>query len=93
MSDIDFLTYELKNSKDILSQKIGKPVEHLSYPYGWITDVSNEAIEVTKRVGYKTGLRSFGGPVRKKDKDLFNVKRINVVEEMYNYKNNDNLLL
>lgn len=80
MKDNDSLMHELHDSKRILSEKLGVEIEHLSYPYGWITDVSDEAIEVAKRVGYKTGLRSFGGPVRRKDKDLFNVKRINVVE-------------
>lgn len=81
MSDVDILTYELKNSKEILSQKIGKPVEHLSYPYGWITDVSDEAAEIAQKVGYKTAFHSFGGPIRKKDKDLFHLKRIMVNEE------------
>ena len=80
MKDNDSLMHELHDSKRILSEKLGVEIEHLSYPYGWITDVSDEAIEIVKRVGYKTGLRSFGGPVRRKDKDLFNVKRINVVE-------------
>jgi peptidoglycan/xylan/chitin deacetylase (PgdA/CDA1 family) len=80
MKDNDSLMHELHDSKRILSEKLGAEIEHLSYPYGWITDVSEEAIEVAKRVGYKTGLRSFGGPIRRKDKDLFNVKRINVVE-------------
>jgi peptidoglycan/xylan/chitin deacetylase (PgdA/CDA1 family) len=80
MKDNDSLMHELHDSKCILSEKLGVEIEHLSYPYGWITDVSDEAIEIAKRVGYKTGLRSFGGSVRKKDKDLFNVKRINVVE-------------
>ena len=80
MKDNDSLMHELHDSKRILSEKLGVEIEHLSYPYGWITEVSDEAIEIAKRVGYKTGLRSFGGPVRRKDKDLFNVKRINVVE-------------
>lgn len=80
MKDNDSLMHELHDSKRILSEKLGVEIEHLSYPYGWITDVSDEAIEVAKRVGYKTGLRSFGGPVRRKDKDLFNVKRIMVTE-------------
>lgn len=80
MKDNDSLMHELNDSKRILSEKLGLEIEHLSYPYGWITDVSDEAIEVAKRVGYKTGLRSFGGPVRRIDKDLFNVKRIMVTE-------------
>lgn len=80
MKDNDSLMHELHDSKRILSEKLGVEIEHLSYPYGWITDVSEEAIEIAKRAGYKTGLRSFGGPVRRKDNDFFNVKRINVVE-------------
>lgn len=80
MKDNDSLMHELHDSRRILSEKLGVEIEHLSYPYGWITDVSDEAIEVAKRVGYKTGLRSFGGPVRRKDNDLFNVKRIIVTE-------------
>lgn len=80
MKDNDSLMHELYDSKRILSEKLGVEIEHLSYPYGWITDVSEEAIEIAKRAGYKTGLRSFGGPVRRKDNDLFNVKRIMVTE-------------
>ena len=74
------LTYELKNSKDILSQKIGKPVDHLSYPYGWITDVSDEAAEIVQKVGYKTAFHSFGGPIRQKDNDLYHLHRIMIKE-------------
>lgn len=80
IKDLDILMYELKNSKDILSDKIGKNVEHLSYPYGWITDVSAEAAEMAKRVGYKSAFHSFGGPVREKDKDMYHLKRIMVNE-------------
>ena len=74
------LQYELGDSKAILEQHIGKPVEHLSYPYGWKTDVSAEAIAFAQLIGYKTALRSFGGPLRKQDKDLYNIKRIQVNE-------------
>lgn len=74
------LQYELGESKKVLEKHIGKPVEHLSYPYGWKTDVSAEAIVFAHKAGYKTALRSFGGPVRKQDKDLFNIKRIQVNE-------------
>ena len=80
ITDNKFLEYELGESKKILEQHIGKPVEHLSYPYGWKTDVSAEAIAFAQQIGYKTALRSFGGPVRKQDVDLFNLKRIQVNE-------------
>ena len=80
ITDNKSLQYELGESKAILEQHIGKPVEHLSYPYGWKTDVSAEAIAFAPQIGYKTALRSFGGPVRKQDTDLFNIKRIQVNE-------------
>ena len=80
ITDEDALQYELGESKKILEQHIGKPVAHLSYPYGWKYDVSAEAIVFAQKAGYKTALRSFGGPVRKKDSDLYNIKRIQVNE-------------
>lgn len=76
ITDSKSLQYELGESKNLLEQYIGKPVTHLSYPYGWKTDVSAEAIEFAQKAGYKTALRSFGGPIRKQDTDLFNIKRI-----------------
>lgn len=80
ITDIVSLQYELGESKKILEQHIGKPVEHLSYPYGWKTDVSAEAIAYAKQIGYRTALRSFGGPVREKDTDLYQIKRIMIHE-------------
>lgn len=80
IKDEGSLQYELGESKRILEQHIGKPVENLSYPYGWKYDVSAEASAFAQKVGYKTALRSFGGPVRKQDNDLFNIKRIQVNE-------------
>lgn len=79
--DIASLQYELGESKSLLEQHIGKPVTHLSYPYGWKTDVSAEAIAFAQQIGYKTALRSFGGPVREKDIDMFNMKRIQINEQ------------
>ena len=80
IADDKSLQYELGESKRLLEQHIAKPVEHLSYPYGWKYDVSAEAIAFAQQAGYKTALRSFGGPVRMQDKDLFNIKRIQVNE-------------
>jgi peptidoglycan/xylan/chitin deacetylase (PgdA/CDA1 family) len=80
ITDNNSLQYELGESKRLLEQHIGKPVEHLSYPYGWKTDVSAEAITYAQQARYKTALRSFGGPIRKQDVDLFNLKRIQVNE-------------
>ncbi len=80
ITDIASLQYELGESKKLLEQHIGKPIEHLSYPYGWKNDVSIEAIAFAQQIGYKTALRSFGGPVRKTDTDLYQLKRIMIHE-------------
>lgn len=80
ITDVASLQYELGASKDLLEQQIGKSVEHLSYPYGWKNDVSAEAIAYAKQIGYRTALRSFGGPVREKDTDLYQIKRIMIHE-------------
>lgn len=80
ITDAAALDYELCESKKILEKHIGKSVEQLSYPYGWKTDVSDAAIEYAKKCGYKTAARSFGGPVRKKDYDMYQLKRIMVNE-------------
>lgn len=80
ITDAAALEYELNESKRLLEKHIGKPVTHLSYPYGWKTDVSDAAIEYTKKCGYKTAARSFGGPVREKNNDIYLLKRIMVNE-------------
>ena len=80
ISDIASLQYELGESKNRLEQHIGKPVTHLSYPYGWKTDVSAEAITYAQQIGYRTALRSYGGPVREKDDDFYQLKRIMIHE-------------
>ena len=80
ITDAAVLEYELSESKKLLEEHVGKPVEHLSYPYGWVDDVSDAAIESAKGCGYKTATRSFGGPVRVKDTDLYQLKRIIVNE-------------
>ena len=80
ITDIASLQYELGESKSLLEQHVCKPVEHLSYPYGWKTDVSAEAIAFAQQIGYKTALLSFGGPIRQEDKDLHQLKRIMIHE-------------
>lgn len=80
ITDTNALEYELLQSKNVLAKHTGKSVEHLSYPYGWKSDVSDAAIDYAKKSGYKTALRSFGGPIRKKDTDLYQLKRIMIHE-------------
>ena len=81
ITDEESLSYELKDSKKILEQQIGVPIMHMSYPYGTPLDVSYEAKQYAYKVGYQTALLSGKGPVREKDNDLYNLKRIMVKNE------------
>lgn len=76
----DKLPYELEESKRQIEREIGKEVRYISYPYGWISDVNEDVIAATKAAGYEMGLISWGGPIRKKDHDLFVVKRQMLME-------------
>jgi peptidoglycan/xylan/chitin deacetylase (PgdA/CDA1 family) len=74
------LRCELGESRRQIEDHVGKPCEYVSYPFGWTTDVNESVRRITKEVGYKMGLVSHGGEIRKNDKDLFNVKRIMLIE-------------
>ena len=69
------LAYELGESKSQIETHIGNPIKYVSYPYGWTTDVNETVVEVAKEVGYEMGFVSHGGGIRKKDRDLFRIKR------------------
>lgn len=81
ITDEKELEYELKLSKEILELHTGKPIVHISYPYGSLNDVSNEAKQYVQSVGYNTALIAGGGPLRKDDEiDLYCLKRVSVEE-------------
>lgn len=74
------LAYELGESKRQIEEKLGKSCDYVSYPYGWTTDVNAEVFDAARHAGYKMGLVSHGGGIRKNDADLFGVKRIMFTE-------------
>lgn len=74
------LRYELGESKRQIEDHVGKPCEYVSYPFGWTTDVNESVCRIAKEVGYKMGLVSHGGRMRKNDRDLLHVKRIMLTE-------------
>lgn len=80
MTDAAALEYELGHSKFVLEQHIGRPVVHLSYPYGWKNDVSPAAKAYARQAGYQTAMISWGGTVRHRDKDIYALKRIMIHE-------------
>ena len=73
---MDKLAYELGESKRQIEERLGKSCDYVSYPYGWTTDVNAEVFDAARQAGYKMGLVSHGGSIRKNDADLYGVKRI-----------------
>jgi peptidoglycan/xylan/chitin deacetylase (PgdA/CDA1 family) len=54
----DSILNELKTSKTMLEERLGKPVRHLAYPWGYGCDLS---VELSHEAGYKT---NFWGPLK-----------------------------
>lgn len=79
ISDEKALSFEIGKSKEILEKKIGKPVLHMSYPYG---EASVEAQYFARGLGYKTSPMAGGGPIRKNDTNIsmYALKRISISE-------------
>lgn len=76
MNDEKALSYELKDSKEILSERVGYPVLHLTCPNGWGT---KRARKYAKSIGYKTIFRT-AGPIREHDNEMDYLPRIGVHE-------------
>lgn len=47
---------EIFKSKQILEQKLGKPIDHFAYPFGKFSAVSIKNIRMVKKAGYKSGM-------------------------------------
>ena len=75
------LEYELGESKRQIEENLGKPCDYISYPFGWTTDVNEDVFKMVQKAGYKMGLVSHGGGIRKNDMELYNVKRIMFSED------------
>ena len=74
------LEYELGESKKIISQKIGKDIKCMSYPYGLSNDTNGNVFKVTKETGYDYSFLSYGGVIRKTQMDYFQIKRLYVFD-------------
>lgn len=72
--------YELKTSRKIIEEKLGKPVALVSYPYGHTNILINM---MAKLVGYKRAFTTRSSIVRKPDS--FALPRIDLNGEEYNY--------
>ena len=59
--DADRLDFELRESKRVLEQRLGQPVEAIAYPSGSYND---GVVERTREAGYLSGWKKGGGPVQ-----------------------------
>jgi peptidoglycan/xylan/chitin deacetylase (PgdA/CDA1 family) len=73
----DAVFSEIAESKHILEQKTGKPVEHFAYPFGGVGQFSNREIKLVENLGFKTAVTSIEGNFRQKSKNqMFALPRI-----------------
>lgn len=66
---------EIKGSRDDLSNALNAPVQHFSYPYGFLTP---EHVAMVQQAGYDTALTTRGGRARQGD-DLYTLPRLEFV--------------
>ena len=64
---------EILDSKQRLEEMLGTPINHFSYPHG---DNKESILKVVKEAGFTTGLKAWGGPIRKGDVRLIELPRI-----------------
>lgn len=81
----DKLYDELRTSRDMISEKIGKPIKVFSYPYG---KLNKKVFEVARIAGYIGGCSSFSGE-NYPDTDSYILKRteINGYDKINDFSN------
>jgi peptidoglycan/xylan/chitin deacetylase (PgdA/CDA1 family) len=52
---------ELATGKQGLEERLGRPVRHLSYPYGSAADCGPREFELAKEAGFETGVTTYKG--------------------------------
>jgi len=62
---------QISDAKSKLEAIVGKPMEHLSYPYGAHNGITEE---ICRKLGLKSALLAWGGPMRKSE-SLINGRR------------------
>ncbi len=68
------MVYELKQSKALIEERLGRPADFIAYPFG---EVNQVVIEATKQAGYSAAFTIRPGPWQAGD-NLFTLKRVRV---------------
>lgn len=61
VTDLQQLRHELSGCRRELMNLLDVPVEHFAFPYGQTSNITTAAIEMARRVGYKTVSAAYGG--------------------------------
>lgn len=80
LSDI-LVIEDIKQNKQTLKDITGKDIMHFAYPFGTANEVGDKTEVIAARAGFKTITIAYGGSVRKQEIDLFNLKRMMLMEE------------
>lgn len=70
----DKILFELTESKRILQDKLGVPINFLSYPGG---STNSQIIELTKKAGYMGSVGTWAGLIQSK-KTIYNMPRVRI---------------
>ncbi|OGD86905.1 hypothetical protein A2Z23_01425 [Candidatus Curtissbacteria bacterium RBG_16_39_7] len=68
------LVRELEDSKKVLEEKTGRPVDFLAYPYGGF---NQRVVQIVRKTGYKSAVSTISGEKQMGD-ELFALRRIRV---------------
>jgi len=66
---------EIALSKAELEQKLGSECRYISWPYGTLSDASDEALAFVRKSGYSGCFGSYRGAVRPRSTDPFSIPR------------------
>jgi peptidoglycan/xylan/chitin deacetylase (PgdA/CDA1 family) len=78
-------TWEITESKAILEDILGHPVNYFAYPYGGHGDFTKANESATRQAGYRAAFAAYGGYLQP-DTDLFTIPRIGSRQDWTRFK-------
>jgi peptidoglycan/xylan/chitin deacetylase (PgdA/CDA1 family) len=74
---------ELAESRRILEQQLGRPVDTLAYPVGALTAFSDDTKQAARTTGYRAAFSFYGGANTPGQTDPFDVRRFGVGDQSH----------
>ncbi len=69
---------ELRHSRRILQERLGRPIETIAYPFGSADSINADTCSALAEAGYRAAFSCYGGVNRRGRTDRSNVLRIGV---------------